>query len=82
MQIMRMIKLAEHKAKELSETLQSSLKAHDVERVQARIRRHTQTPPASQTQGRAVTVLTSDAVAGANHVLYFSLPLPCSDFIA
>ena len=72
MQIMRMIRLAERKAKELSETLQSSLKVHDVDRVQARIRRHTQTPPTSQTQGRAVTVLTSDAVAGADHVLVFS----------
>ena len=61
---MKMIRLAEVKAKELSQVLQSSLKAHDVERVQARIRRHTQTPPASQLQGRAVTILTSDAAAG------------------
>lgn len=61
---MRMIRLAEHKAKELSEVVKSSLKAHEVERVQTRIRRHTQMPPASQTQGRAVTVLTSDAAAG------------------
>ena len=61
---MRMIRLAEHKAKELSEVMKSSLKAHEVERVQARIRRHTQLPAASQTQGRAVTVLASDAAAG------------------
>lgn len=58
---MRLIRLAERKAKELSEVLQNSLKAHDVERVQARIRRHTQMPAASQIQGRAVTILTSDA---------------------
>lgn len=59
-----MIRLAERKAKELSEILQNSLKAHDIERVQARIRRHTQMPAASQIQGRAVTILTSDAAAG------------------
>ena len=61
---MKMIRLAEVKAKELTQFLQSSLKAHSIERVQARIRRHTQTPPASQMQGRAVTILASDATAG------------------
>ena len=64
LQVMRLIRLAEVKAKELSGLLQASLKAHDVERVQARIRRHHQTAAAPKLQGRAVTILNSDAVSG------------------
>lgn len=63
-EVMRLIRLAEQKAKQLSEMLQASLKKHDVERVQARIRRHTHTPSAPQLQGRAVTVLNSSDVIG------------------
>ena len=63
-QIMRLIRVAERKVKELSEMLQASLKAHDVERVQARIRRHNLTPAVSQAQSRAVTVLTSSDIVG------------------
>ena len=63
-QVMRLIRLADRKAKELSEMLQASLKTHDVQRVQARIRRHNQTPTAPQLQGRAVTVLNSSDVIG------------------
>lgn len=63
-EVMRLIRLAERKAKELSELLQASLKAHDIERVQARIRRHNHTPVTSQLQGRAVTVLNSDEIIG------------------
>ena len=66
-QVMRLIRLAEQKAKQLSEMLQASLKKHDVERVQARIRRHTHTPSAPQLQGRAVTVLNSSDVIGWTH---------------
>ena len=61
---MRLIRLAKRKAKELSELLQASLKTHDIERVQARIRRHNHTPVTSQLQGRAVTVLNSDDIIG------------------
>ena len=66
-QVMRLIRLAEQKAKQLSEMLQASLKKHDVERVQARIRRHNHTPSAPQLQGRAVTVLNSSDVIGWSH---------------
>ncbi|DBB13924.1 TPA: hypothetical protein ACH3X3_000907 [Trebouxia sp. C0006] len=66
-EVMRLIRLAEQKAKQLSEMLQASLKKHDVERVQARIRRHNHTPSAPQLQGRAVTVLNSSDVIGWSH---------------
>ena len=48
--------------------LQASLKAHDVERVQARIRRHNLTPAVSQAQSRAVTVLNSSDIVGMSNV--------------
>ena len=69
---MRLIRLAEQKAKQLSEMLQASLKKHDVERVQARIRRHNQTLSAPQLQGRAVTVLNSSDVIGRTdqHIIH------------
>ncbi|DBA86667.1 TPA: hypothetical protein ACH3X1_005128 [Trebouxia sp. C0004] len=63
-EVMRLIRLAEQKAKQLSEMLQASLKKHDVERVQARIRRHNQIPLAPQLQGRAVAILNSSDVIG------------------
>ncbi|KAL3145363.1 hypothetical protein ABBQ38_001617 [Trebouxia sp. C0009 RCD-2024] len=63
-EVMRLVRIAERKVKELSEMLQASLKAHDVERVQARIRRHNLTPAVSQTQSRAVTVLNSSDIIG------------------
>ena len=61
---MRLVRVADKKVKELSEMLQASLKAHDVQRVQARIRRHNLTPAVSQTQSRAVTVLNSNDIVG------------------
>ena len=64
LQVMRLVRVAERKVKELSEMLQASLKAHDVERVQARIRRHNLTPAVPQTQSRAVTVLNSSDIVG------------------
>ena len=64
LQVMRLVRVADKKVKELSEMLQASLKAHDVERVQARIRRHNLTPTVSQTQSRAVTVLNSNDIVG------------------
>ena len=63
-QVMNLIRLAERKVKELSEMLQASLKAHDVERVQARIRRHNLTPAVTRAQNRAVTVLNSNDAIG------------------
>ena len=69
-QVMRLIRLAARKAKELSEMLQASLKTHDVQRVQARIRRHNQTPTAPQLQGRAVTVLNSSDVIGESYSVH------------
>lgn len=62
-EVMRLIRLAEVKAKELSSLLQASLKAHDVDRVQARIRRHHQTAAGPKLHGRATTILNSDAVS-------------------
>ncbi len=77
-QVMRLIRLAEQKAKQLSEMLQASLKKHDVERVQARIRRHSQTPSAPQLQGRAVTVLNSNDVIGrTNKQIVLTHYCPC-----
>lgn len=64
LQVMRLVRVADKKVKELSEMLQASLKAHDVQRVQARIRRHNLTPAVSQTQSRAVTVLNSNDIVG------------------
>ena len=64
LQVMRLVRVADRKVKELNEMLQASLKAHDVERVQARIRRHNLTPAVSQTQSRAVTVLNSSDIVG------------------
>ena len=77
-QVMRLIRLAEQKAKQLSEMLQASLKKHDVERVQARIRRHHHTPSAPQLQGRAVTVLnSSDVIGWAHHQIDHTHYCPC-----
>lgn len=61
---MRLVRVAEKKVKELSEMLQASLKAHDVERVQARIRRHNLNPAVSQIPSRAVTILNSSDIVG------------------
>ena len=77
LQVMRLIRLAEVKAKELSALLQASLKAHDVERVQARIRRHQQTAAAPKLQGRAVTILNSDAVSGRVSAMPMSRQRQC-----
>lgn len=77
-QVMRLIRLAEQKAKQLSEMLQASLKKHDVERVQARIRRHNHTPSAPQLQGRALTVLnSSDVIGWAHHQIDHTHYCPC-----
>ena len=73
---MRLLRIAERKVKELSEMLQASLKAHDVERVQARIRRHNLTPAVSQAQSRAVTVLSSGDIIGMLRSLYSYHGLP------
>lgn len=61
---MRLVRVADKKVKELGEMLQASLKAHDIERVQARIRRHNLTPAVSQTPSRAVTILNSSDIVG------------------